>query len=139
MFLKFPQDVSEAEQTLMEDCFTKLCRVPFPIGTANAPAVMHYEPEADLPSLIFRCNAHIHLRRINPPTALRINGTATRKYASVPCEGYDDEEVSATLDAYRNAGYYAYTAEVNGALRMYITWDDRCLQGPSYEDASEET
>ncbi len=139
MAIMFDFDASEPTQVLMDDCFTKLCRVPFPVLTARAPSVMHYEDECTRPTLMFQCNSYIHMRRVHPASPLRINGVSTKKYATVPCDGYEDLEIQETLAAYKEAGYYAYTANVNDAVRMYITWDERCLNTPDFSEESEES
>lgn len=137
MSISYDFNACEAVRTIMDDCFTKLCTVPFPVEAARAVRVMHYDTPADQPSLVMHCNSYIHLRRINPPSSLRINGVATRKYASVPCDGYSEAEISTVLQAYKDNGYYAYTASVNGATRMYITWDERCLTVQTFSDEEE--
>lgn len=126
MSVSFNLGDSEDVQILMEDCFTKLCNVPFPVGAANAPVVMHYDNPSMSPTLILLCNASIHKRRIKPASPLRINGISTKKYASVSCDGFSDSDVSGALEAYKSVGYYAYTASVNDSTRLYITWDERC-------------
>lgn len=119
-----------AEAVLMDDCATKLCTVPFPVEAARAPVVMHYEEPANSATLVFLCNAMIHKNRIKPPTSLRLKGVPTRKYAVVPCGGYSQDEVDTVVNRYTSAGYCAYSATVNGSVKLYISWDERCLSAP---------
>lgn len=116
-----------AGDVLLNDCVSKLCTVPFPVQAARAEVVMHYEPAVSELTLLFACNALIHKNRITPPTTLRLNGVPTRKYAVVPCNEYAEDVVSAAVQAYTDAGYYAYTAIVNGNVKMYVSWDERCI------------
>lgn len=121
----------EATRILMEDCFAKLCKVPFPLAAANAPTVMHYEDCQPKPTLVFLLNAGIHKSRVNTPSPLRINGISTKKYAWVEVTDYDEGDVEATLFAFNSIGYHAYKAEVFDAQRIYVTWDERIIAAQS--------
>ena len=131
MPIMFEASTSDAEKLLIEDSYTKLCVVPFPIEAARAPVVMHYDAALNQPTLIFMCNAFIHMRRVTPPASLRINGIATKKYAVVPCSDYPEDEVTAAVAQFNELGYYAYTSVVNGNVKLYISWDEQCLAAAS--------
>ena len=134
MSILFDSNVSDAEKLLMEDSYTKLCAVLFPIEAARAPIVMHYDTALEQPTLIFMCNAYIHMRRVTPPASLRINGVATRKYAVVPCSDYAEQEVTDVVAQLNDMGYYAYTSVVNGKVKLYVSWDEQCLLAAPQDD-----
>lgn len=133
MSIMFDSNASDVEKLIMNDCFTKLSVVPFPVEAARAPVVMHYDEPVTDPTLIFMCNAYIHWRRVTPPPSLRITGIATRKYAVVPCSEYPEDEVTATVSLLNETGYYAYTSVVNGNVKLYISWDEQCIAAASAE------
>lgn len=133
MPIMFEANTSDAEKLLIEDSYTKLCAVPFPVEAARAPVVMHYDAALTQPTLIFMCNAFIHMRRVTPPASLRINGVATKKYAIVPCSDYPEDEVTDAVAQFNELGYYAYTSVVNGNVKLYISWDEQCLSAATAE------
>lgn len=126
-FVSAVPGLTSAGDMLLNDCVAKLCSVPFPVEAARADVVMHYEQAVSELTLVFSCNALIHKNRVTPPTTLRLKGVATRKYAIVPCNDFSEDIVSAVVKAYEHAGYCAYTAVVNGNVKMYVSWDERCL------------
>lgn len=116
------EEVGEKGYMLLSDCFSKLCRVPFPVEAARADTVMHYETEGDRPTLVFRCNAAIHAARVKAPNALKVCGISTRKYAMVKLDQpHDVEELSEVLNYFEQAGYSLQDAQD----RLYLCWDER--------------
>ncbi len=121
-------------EVLLADCYGKLCDVIFPIEAMNAPKVMHYDQEISPVSLVFRINAAMHHSRVKPLPPVRINGTATKKYTVVVCDDVSNEEIQAAIERLKAMGYYAYTIDRDNTVKMYITWDSRCMAAPVYED-----
>lgn len=110
--------------SLLYDCFSKLCRIPFPVEAARADTVMHYEPVNTQPTLMFRCNAAIHESRVNPPNSLRLFGVGTKKYAGVKLNGEDEGEIEQTISLYKEVGFHCQRL----TDKLYIVWDER-VQG----------
>ena len=134
MELGFELGTSGSAKQIIEDCFAKLCCVPFSSEVANAPVVMHYENVPYEPTLIFRLNAGIHKNRINPPAALRIKGVSTKKYAYAPCTEYSPYEVQSTMEEFTLSGFYVYKAVVKDVERIYVSWDSRVKEAPDIGD-----
>ncbi len=125
---------TEKGSSLLGDCFTKLCRIPFPVEAARASVVMHYEEQEFAPTLLFRCNAAIHAARVNPPKKLRIKGMLTAMYAVVNVTPDEDDEARELCQKFEGIGYIGTYNSDTG--KLYICWDEH-VSNPGSEQKAE--